>query len=114
MTELEKLDRYLTEHKYPHVLARHPYSDADGKLTVSEFNKIVIIKRSTEFKSPDHAICASWAAGCSYLWDAICYFGTAGYAGGLHVIAGGLVKGVEAVEGWPTADDIIARLEARG
>lgn len=116
MTELEKLDRYLTEHKYPHVPNHLPYFDADGKLIVSEFNQIVVFERSVEFKGSFHEISTREldAAGCSRSWDAICYFGTYGHADGLLEIAGDIVEGDEGVEGWLTADDIIARLEARG
>lgn len=111
MTELEKLDQYLTEHKYPHVLNRLPYFDSDGKLIASEFNQILVFERYTEYKLSNHGASCG-AAGCFYLWDAICYFGTYGYADGLLEVSGAIAEGVEGVDGWLTADDIIARLEA--
>lgn len=112
MTELEKLDRYLTEHKYPHIKNRLPYFDADGKLIVSEINQIVVYKRVAEYNAVNHVRLAEGVAGCFYLWDAVCYFGTYGHADGLLEIAGDIVEGVEGIEGRLTADDIIARLEA--
>lgn len=44
----------------------------------------------------------------TYLWDAICGYGTYGYKEGLLEIAGSIAK--DDVEGLLTADDIISRL----
>ena len=116
MTELEKLDRYLTEHKYPHVRNYLPYFDKDGTLITSEFNQIIVFERCAEGEGSLHGVSEECLeiAGCVRLWDAICYYGTFGHSEGLLGVYGDIVRGDESVEGWRTADDIIARLEGWG
>ena len=120
MTELEKLDRYLTEHKYPHIRKHLPYFDSDGVLIQREFNQIVVFEPSDDLL--DNHIFADKPMGVVEAWDVVCYRGTEGAQAGLLEINSRnrslvnhyyQVAGVN-VESNLTADDIIARLEARG
>lgn len=93
MTELDKLEKYLKEHKY--IYER---TDADRGF----FNRHQIIV---------------YDAHAMRLWDAICHRGSYGYEEGLLEIMGTIVNPKEdgdAVVGWLTAEDVIKRLEVRG
>lgn len=88
LIELTRLERYLKDHGYK-------YERKDEE--VNEFmnrHQIVVMNDKGE-----------------YMWDAICHFGSYGYEQGLLEIAGDIVTGDYAVEGFLTAKDVIDRLK---
>ena len=92
MSELDKLEQYLKEHKIN-------YKRFDQELDKYGFDihKVVISDDKDE-----------------YLWDAICHRGSYGYEKGLLEIYGTLVneeKDGDSVVGWLTAEDVIERIE---
>ncbi len=91
MSEMDKLYSYLVENGY-HV--RRIEKDPEG----IERNQIVVVDSAGE-----------------YLWDAICHYGSYGYEKGLLEIMGEIVDPSceDSVEGWLTADDVIARVKER-
>lgn len=117
MTELEKLDRYLTDHKYPHIKRKLPYFDREGVLITGEFNQIIVYKPSDHL-STNHVF-DDKPVGMEVVWDAVCFFGTEGYDEGLLEIMCSDLSLVDKyrrsaqlpIEGYLTADDIIKRLE---
>lgn len=91
MSELDKLEQYLKEHKYEYV--RH---DEDRNQYMNRHQLIV------------------YDSEMNYQWDAICHFGSYGYEKGLLEVAGTIVRNDDdSVEGWLTADEIIGRLEGK-
>lgn len=135
MTELEKLDQYLTEHKYPHVHNCIPYFDADGDLITNESNQIIVYEESdflSDYHFPcgihddngkiiDKRFCNVCPGGAIIAWDAVCFRGTKGSELGLieimcedrSLITGYLSRAGISVEGNLTAAEIIRRLEAK-
>lgn len=89
MTELERLKKYLEEHKIPHEVKREEYGGIVFR------NQIIV--HNGEGKR---------------LWDVICQYGSYGFEEGL--LEGMNLPGGDDsldVEGWLAADEIIKRLE---
>ena len=90
LSELDKLESYLIEHAIPYEREDRDFRQECGYIVDCGLHQI----------------------RCDG-WDAICHYGSYGYEKGLLEIMGGLVSDDQAiVEGWLTADEIIARLEA--
>lgn len=103
MTEMDKLEQYLIQHRIEHNRYRETTDlvSWDG------------IKRA-EIQTRDQICVPEEGDRCK--WDAICQHGSYGYKEGLLEICGDLVDPKEdgdTVVGWQTADDVIRRLEGR-
>ena len=99
MTEMDKLEQYLIQHRI-----EHNRYDSDGKWDAGH-GLIIEMDR--------HQICVP-EEGDRCKWDAICQHGSYGYEKGLLEIYGDLVDPKEdgdTVVGYLTADDVIKRLE---
>lgn len=89
MSEMQKLEKYLKEHHYRFEKIKK------SAMGIKDFqNQIFVYDENGEIK-----------------WDVICHVGSYGYEQGLLEIMGSIVKGIDSVEGFLTADDIIKRLE---
>ena len=108
--ELEKLEKYLKENKYPFISDCLPYFDEDGDLITGQFNQIIVFERVAQY-THGQKLDRFTVAGARVSWDAICYFGSCGYSEGLLEGMGSITRNGRPVEGWLSADDIIARLE---
>lgn len=90
MTELDKLENYLKEHKiaYERIESEEMFGYRHGIFVPSRINRV---------------------------WDAICQFGSYGYEEGLLEIYGSIVGekygDKDYVRGWLTAEDVIHRIE---
>lgn len=102
MTEMQKLDKYLTEHNIKHTYGRR--------------------WPETERIMPDYREGGTYDGGYQivvndnkneYLLDAICGRGSFGFKQGLIEIMGVIVPddAGDSVEGYLTADDVIKRIE---
>jgi len=95
MSEMDKLEQYLEEHKYH-------YQRFDDYTGVLDWHQIVVYrsKRAEKEHRKD--------------WDVVCHYGSFGYKEGLLEAMGSIVdpdKDGDTVAGWLTAEDVIARLE---
>ena len=115
MTELEKLDRYLTDHKYPHTKNCLPYFDDDGILITSEFNQIIVFRPMNlpaAFPHLElHSASIENPVGMERWFDVACVPNTYGYDEGLLESSGTLFGEEVYIAGNLTADNIIKRLE---
>lgn len=98
MSELDKLETYLKEHKIVHCRIDKP---ADNYIMegFGEQHQIIVYDKRGERQ-----------------WDAICQWGSYGYEQGLLEICGTLVdeeKDGDSVAGYLTAEEVIAILEAQ-
>lgn len=91
MSELDKLTKYLKDNHYRYVRIDEPPVKVNEYLTMDRRQVIV------------------YDSNGKTQWDAICHRGSYGYEDGLLEIMGSITN--EDVEGWLTANDIIARLE---
>lgn len=91
MSELEKLKKYLEDHKIPHIAKVEKHEGIVWR------NQIIVLDDAGK-----------------QLWDVICQRGSFGFEKGLLEGMGvpGGDEGLD-VEGWLTADEIIKRLEAQ-
>lgn len=102
MTEMQKLDKYLTEHNIKHTYKRRwPNME----------------QSSPEYREGKHhdggyQIMANGDNG-EYLWDAICGYGSFGFETGTIEIMGCIVPECvnDSVEGHLTANEVIERIE---
>lgn len=89
MTELKKLKKYLEDKHIKHITKKV------FDLSSQEYDQIWVFDKDGK-----------------YSWDAICHYGSYGHEQGLIEIMGDIVRNTEdCVEGWLTANDIIARIE---
>lgn len=98
MTELDKLEQYLINHRITHKrIDKDAVIAPNGKYLVS---------------TARHQICVP-EEGENCKWDAICQPRSYGYEDGLLEIYGDIVTGEDGdtVVGWLTAEDVIKRLE---
>lgn len=88
MTELGKLERYLKANGYN-------YERKKTSIGIHTGDQVIVYDENGDRQ-----------------WDAVCHRGSYGFEQGLLEIMGSIVKpGGDSVEGWLTAEDIIARLE---
>lgn len=98
MSELDKLQAYLLEHRFYFQRIDENYG---GRFGVDRHQIIVY---ETAECTEEHR-----------LWDAICQYGSYGYEYGLLEIMGVIVDEAEVgdtVEGYLTAEDVIDRIKA--
>lgn len=90
MSELDKLEQYLKDHRY-----RYERKDKESEYPDGKFNwhQIRVYDHSGEIQE----------------WDAICHYGSYGYEQGLLEIMGS-ITGDSDVIGWLTAEEVIERL----
>lgn len=102
MTEMQKLDKYLTEHNIKHTYGRR----------WPETERIMSDYREGGAYDGGYQIVVNDNDG-KYLWDAICGWGSFGFNQGLIEIMGVIVPddAGDSVEGHLTADDVIKRIE---
>lgn len=91
MSEIDKLYSYLLENGY------HACRNTANLFGIEQ-NQILVVDSEG-----------------NYLWDAICHQGSYGYEDGLLEIMGEIVDPSceDDVEGWLTADDVIARVKEK-
>ena len=102
MSELDKLEEYLQDHKIPY----RRIDEESGEDDIGVWNRHQILVYKSEWHKEHHKVS----------WDAICHYGSYGYREGLLEIAGSLVtKKVDgdSVVGYLTAADVIARIEGK-
>ena len=102
MTEMQKLDKYLTEHNIKHSYQiRWPRIEQ----SLPEY-------REGMHHDGGYQIVVNDANG-EYLWDAICGWGSFGFEAGLIEIMGIIVPDCvsDSVEGHLTANEVIERIE---
>ena len=90
MTELDKLEKYLQEHKIP-----YDRIDDEDDRHIRGYVR--------------HQICVPTLELRDREWDAICQYGSYGYEEGLLEIYG-TIAGNDVV-GWLTAENVIKRIE---
>lgn len=98
MTELDKLEQYLINH-------RITYERIDKDARIAPNGKYLL-------STARHQICVP-ESGENQKWDAICQPYSYGYEAGLLEIYGDIVtkEDDDTVVGWLTAEDVIKRLE---
>ena len=104
MSELNKLEAYLKEHKFVYRRIDKPADSA-----------FILDHCGTEGLGEQHQIIVYDERGCRQ-WDAICHWGSYGYEEGLLEIYGNIVdeeKDGDTVVGYLSARDVIDRLEGR-
>ena len=95
LTELNKLEAYLRDHNYTYTREDQEREIRDDGVFRAERHSIVVFNERGK-----------------RAWDAICHFGSYGSEHGLlEVMGSAVVRARDSVEGWLTADEIIARLE---
>lgn len=103
MSELDKLEKYLLDH-------RIAYERIEEDAVFDREHRLVI-------RFGRHQICVPcMPEDGECRWDAICQPGSYGYEQGLLEIYGEIVDEAtdgDSVVGWLTAEDVIKRLEAR-
>lgn len=107
MSELDKLEEYLMEHKIVHRRIDKPF------FCDEEARKLYVSMGMENGFGERHQIIAYDKRG-QYSWDAICHWGSYGYKQGLLEIMGSIVNEEEdgdCVVGFLTAQDVIERLE---
>lgn len=113
MTEMQKLDKYLTEHNIKHTYKRRwPKFDKQQKtMRVTATGAIYHTMK-------ENAIDGGWQIVVNdengeYLFDAICGYGSFGFETGLIEIMGRIVPECvsDSVEGHLTANEVIERIE---
>ena len=102
MTEMQKLDKYLTDHNIKHTYGRR----------WPETERIMPEYREDREYDGGYQIVVNDDNG-KYLWDGICGWGSFGFKQGLIEITGIIVPedAGDSVEGYLTADDVIKRIE---
>lgn len=102
MTEMQKLDKYLTDHNIKHTYGRR----------WPETERIMPEYREGREYDGGYQIVVNDDNG-EYLWDAICGWGSFGFKQGLVEIMGVIVSedAGDSVEGHLTADEVIKRIE---
>ena len=102
MTEMQKLDKYLTEHNIKHTYKRRW---PNMEQSFPEY-------REGKHHDGGYQIMANGDNG-EYLWDAICGYGSFGFETGLIEIRGCIVPECvsDSVEGHLTANEVIERIE---
>lgn len=99
MSELDKLEKYLVEHRieYNRYEVNQEWDAGDGVVIEMDRHQICVPEEGPRCK-----------------WDAICQRGSYGYELGLLEIYGEIVdeeKDGDSVVGYLTAEDVIRRLE---
>lgn len=96
LEELDKLEKYLKEKKIPYERYDDPGITYEGRQIFDRHQIIVPNEEKHE-------------------WDVICNYGSYGREKGLLEAMGEkIVRGIDSVEGYLTADEIIGRLEEQG
>lgn len=113
MTEMQKLDKYLTEHNIEHTYGRR-WPETDKRQNIMRVTATGAIYHTKK----ENAIDGGWQIvvkddSGNYLWDAICGYGSYGFDRGLIEIMGYIVSEdvCDSVEVWLTADEVIERIE---
>lgn len=100
LSNLNRLEQYLKEHDIPYerIDKEDEYLDENHKYCLVELER--------------HQICVPSENG-EREWDAICHRGSYGAEEGLLEIMGSIVSPMagDSVEGYLTAEDVIARIE---
>lgn len=104
LTQLNKVEKYLKAKNIP-----YEREDKEDKLVSIERDGIhYVVYEQMEF----HQICVPSRERRD--WDVICHRGSYGAERGLLEIMGTIVRPCgDSVEGWLTADDVIARIEEK-
>lgn len=104
LTQLNKVEQYLKDNNIP-----YEREDKEDKLvSIERDGKHYVLYEQTEF----HQICVPSRERRK--WDVICHRGSYGAEQGLLEIMGTIVRPCgDSVEGWLTADDVIARIEEK-
>lgn len=104
LTQLNKVEQYLKDKNIP-----YEREDKEDKLvSVERDDKHYVVYEQMEF----HQICVPGRERRE--WDVICHRGSYGAEQGLLEIMGTIVRPCrDSVEGWLTADDVIARIEEK-
>lgn len=103
LTQLNRVEQYLKDKGIPYE--RFDNEDIPLSPTITY-----------AFKEMErHQICVPGYSAQSRKWDVICQRGSRGAEEGLLEIYGSIVDPYagDSVEGWLTADDVIARIEGR-
>lgn len=102
MNEMQKLDKYLTEHNIKHSYGRR-WPNIEQSFPEC---------REGKYHDGGYQIVVNDDNG-NYLWDAICGWRSFGFRQGLVEIMGVIVSedAGDSVEGYLTADDVIKRIE---
>lgn len=113
MTEMKKLDKYLTEHNIEYSYKRR-WPETDMQQNIMR----VTATGTIYYTKKENAIDGGWQIVVNddngeYLWDAICGYGSYGSDKGLIEIMGCIVPEdvCDSVEGWLTADEVIDRIK---
>ena len=113
MTEMQKLDKYLTKHNIKHIYKRR-WPEFDKQQKIMRVTATGAIYHTMK----ENAIDGGWQIVVSdengeYLFDAICGYGSFGFNRGLIEIMGCIVPddAHDSVEGSLTADEVIERIE---
>lgn len=113
MTEMQKLDKYLTKHNIKHTYNRR-WPETDKRQNIMRVTATGAIYHTKKENTIDGGwqIVVNDDSG-NYLWDAICGYGSYGFDRGLIEIMGCIVPEdvCDSVEGYLTADDAIERIE---
>ena len=104
LTQLNKVEQYLIDNNIPY----ERFDNEDEPISLQMPYCLKTFDR--------HQICVPCYSEESRKWDVICQRGSYGAEAGLLEIYGSIVdpNAGDSVEGWLTADDVIARIERDG
>jgi hypothetical protein len=89
LTELNKLEEYLKDHGFDYV--REDWTNMESLDDIYDHHQIIVMEDGRR------------------VWDVVCHYGSYGAVEGLLEGMGEIFE--EDVEGWLTADEVIARIE---